>query len=702
MGIAADVAAPASYMLSEKGPDGYDASNWECDGGYLDGNTISLKAGDVASCTITNDDTPPATGTITVIKDVTNNSGGTLEPVDFKLMIDGVTAEQNVKIDEPAGPHLITELERPGYQQTGITCVDLGAAGHPTVGQGGSVNLVAGQDVQCTVSNDDIAPTLTVVKHVNPDNGGVAAPGSFTLMIDNADVTQNVPHPVLVGSHLVTEEPFAGYRMVGIDCSDASGPVPYDANTGGVNLVLDQDVTCIVTNQHDPIDLAITKTVDSGTHVAGGAPFDYTITVDNLGSRDAEATDMTTVTDVLPDGLSFVDFPANCSASGQTLTCNIDPALLQVADAPVVLTLTVEAAPDAASGVYRNVAFVDTPDDPACVGGDCVPVCDGEVANNNVACADTEITRTATITIDKDDHGVSVHPGGLYSYDITVTNNGPSSLLSGMTMTDDLPAGLTLVSVSAISPWDCPLTDPVVCTFGAALAPGASAPTITINVQLAAGSLSDSVINVAQAAGVVTPGTVVTATDDETTPVVRVADVSIDKSASAATVKVGQPLDWTIVVKNMGPDTATAVHVSDVMPSAFTVGTAVTSQGSCVTTPSTITCDLGNMANGATATITVHTTAVTASATPVSNSASVSTSSSDPDPDNNHDSAAVPVAPVVASSPPTAPVSDVSAAEPQLPRTGTDSLGPLRLATMLLFGGLASLVVARRRRSTTA
>lgn len=64
-----------------------------------------------------------------------------------------------------------------------------------------------------------------------------------------------------------------------------------------------------------------------------------------------------------------------------------------------------------------------------------------------------------------------------------------------------------------------------------------------------------------------------------------------------------------------------------------------------VATIHAIVCNLGNMANEATATITIHTTAITASASPVSNTASVSATSSDPDPSNNTDSAAVPVAP---------------------------------------------------------
>ncbi len=342
---------------------------------------LVLGDGQNATCTLTN--TFSAVSTITVVKDVTNAWGGTLQSPDFQLRIDGAGVSQNVAHEVAPGAHTIDELARPNYDQTGITCVDL--ADDATVGDGGAIDLAVGQNVKCTVSNADKAPTLTVIKHVNPDSVETAPPSAFQLQIDGSDVPQNVAQNEHKGSHTVSEVPVAGYRLVGIDCTDANGPVVYDVNTGGVTLALGQHVTCILTNEHDPIDLAITKTDDGQVKVAGGDPFDYTITVDNLGPRDAEVADNVMVTDQLPAGLEFVSFPDNCTAAGQTLTCSIDSADLEVADPPVILTVTVLAGPDADSGTYTNMAFVDTPGDPACVGDGCVPVCDQE--SNNVACA---------------------------------------------------------------------------------------------------------------------------------------------------------------------------------------------------------------------------------------------------------------------------------------------------------------------------
>jgi hypothetical protein len=49
-----------TYNLSESGPAGYEASNWDCDGGIqVDGDTITMASGQVVTCTITNDDIDP-------------------------------------------------------------------------------------------------------------------------------------------------------------------------------------------------------------------------------------------------------------------------------------------------------------------------------------------------------------------------------------------------------------------------------------------------------------------------------------------------------------------------------------------------------------------------------------------------------------------------------------------------------------------
>jgi LPXTG-motif cell wall-anchored protein len=94
-----------------------------------------------------------------------------------------------------------------------------------------------------------------------------------------------------------------------------------------------------------------------------------------------------------------------------------------------------------------------------------------------------------------------------------------------------------------------------------------------------------------------------------------------------------------------------------------------------------------------------------ASANLISNTASTSSSSADPDPGNNTDTVTIGVTDQ-ASSPPVAPIdpgtgsgSSAPVPEPQLPRTGTNSMGPLGLASLLVGGGFLTLVIARRRRT---
>ena len=45
--------------------------------------------------------------------------------------------------------------------------------------------IAIGQTKTCTVTNDDIAPQLIVIKHVINDNGGTATRGDFTMTVDD-------------------------------------------------------------------------------------------------------------------------------------------------------------------------------------------------------------------------------------------------------------------------------------------------------------------------------------------------------------------------------------------------------------------------------------------------------------------------------------------------------------------------------------
>ena len=730
IGISAQVPVTDTYVLSETNMAGYDASSWHCSAGTLAGDVLTLAAGDVANCSITNDDTPPPPVPTTIMVDkllLDNQWGGTLKGADFQLKIDGNNVAQGVAVAVVPGTHTISELQRPGYEQVEIDCVDL-ATTHATKLVAGSVDVALGQNLHCLVANREIPAMLTVIKSVTNDNGGTAVSSDFQLQVDGVNAGQGTAHatPVVAGTpHTVGEVATAGYRLVSIVCTDdnTNAAVAYNS---GVTLALGQRVTCNLTNDDDPIDLVITKTSSSPSNVAGGASFNYTITVDNLGPRDASPTQSVTVTDQLPAGLSFVTVPSNCTISGQTLTCALLPANLHVADPPVVLTVTVKANADAPSGTYTNMAYVDTPGDPSCVGNGCVPVCGA--ASNNVACASTTITRTAGIAIDKHSNVTgTINPGATFNYLITVSNTGPSTFLTGMTMTDNLPAGLSFVSISAPSPWTCNTGVSLLCVYGGVLFPGA-APTITITVTVDANYAGPPIHNVATAnasfntpatlqapatAPPTDPGTVtVTATDDETTPVALVADLSINKSVSQATATAGDQFNWILDITNHGPDTATNVVVSDTIPASFAVvGTFPTAGLACTNTANSVSCTAATLANGATVRAIVQVRVIAAAAPgAVANTATVVASSTDPNTANNSGSASITIT-AAASQAPVPPAasgagstgSTGSTSGVTLPRTGNGSLtAPLTLAGLMLFGGLFSIVIARRRRAATA
>ena len=110
------------------------------------------------------------------------------------------------------------------------------------------------------------------------------------------------------------------------------------------------------------------------------------------------------------------------------------------------------------------------------------------------------------------------------------------------------------------------------------------------------------------------------------------ADLSITKADDPDPVLQGSDLTYTLTTTNGGPLEASDVVVSDPLPDAVDFSSVTSSQGTC-TGFTTVTCDLGAMTNGATATITI---VVTPNATgTVTNTATVSGSETDPNPSNN-------------------------------------------------------------------
>jgi uncharacterized repeat protein (TIGR01451 family) len=82
------------------------------------------------------------------------------------------------------------------------------------------------------------------------------------------------------------------------------------------------------------------------------------------------------------------------------------------------------------------------------------------------------------------------------------------------------------------------------------------------------------------------------------------ADLTVTKVAGATAILRGQRVTYTLTATNNGPEAAPNVVVSDALPVGATAVSAAASGGSCVAAP-TVSCNLGTLASGAKATVTL-------------------------------------------------------------------------------------------------
>ncbi len=359
-----DVAVPmGAYTVTETaGPANYVASFAGCTG------TIT-KQHPTATCTVTNTYVPPEKGAIVVTKQTTPAASDedfpfTVEATgSIAVMTAGPTFTLNAKSDQTAshmltvdpGSYKITELAVEGWRLAGVTCND--SADH-TAGPA-TVTVAAGRQVQCTFTNESLAPTqLTVIKHVV---GGSATADQFTIDV-NAAGNEGVVHFAGAEAPGTTVAIHAGAYTVG----EHGGPAHYVASKSAScegTLAEGASVTCTITNTYQPpetpvtttttvvtatpvvpkaVDLVVTK-VGTPDPVAVGGLLTYTITVTNkppLEGPAFTATDVTLV-DPLPSGVVYVGASPSqgtCTVETNGLVCKLG-SLEPSAAAAVVVTV---------------------------------------------------------------------------------------------------------------------------------------------------------------------------------------------------------------------------------------------------------------------------------------------------------------------------------------------------------------------------
>lgn len=175
-----------------------------------------------------------------------------------------------------------------------------------------------------------------------------------------------------------------------------------------------------------------------------------------------------------------------------------------------------------------------------------------------------------SITKDLNDPLVAGRSG---TYALTVTNVGPSATVGDVTVTDELPEGLSFVAVEAEG-WECGHeAGTVTCTTTQTIAAGQTVPlTLTVDV---AHDAADTVTNVASVETDLDPrpeNDTATTTD----PVGRPGlDISKTAEPSDGTpVAPGQRVTYTVEVSNPGDATTTGIVLTDPLPAGVTAVSA--------------------------------------------------------------------------------------------------------------------------------
>ena len=453
------------------------------------------------------------------------------------------------------------------------------------------------------------APNLSITKTDNATTVYRGGPVTYTIVVTNSSayavtgtVTDNVPASVTgvtwtctasAGSSCAaasgsgnsintaaTLEPgdTATYTVTGTLSATATGTLSNTATVLPPTWLVDSALGNNTATDNSTINLnanlGITKT-DNLTNVNPGATVTYTVVVSNAGPDTANGA---LVTDTVPAALTGVTWTCGSPVAGATCGAasgsgnNISTTANLPSGGSVTYTITGTLSASA-TGTLSNTARVLTPasgvtdpNDPTRTG-----------ANNNTATDTTNIVVAPDLRLAKTHVGnFSVGVNG--SYTLTASNTGAAATSGTITVTDTLPAGLTVAALPTGTGWNCSATvigsNTATCTSATVINAGATSPNpITLTVVVSAAAFAASpVTNVANISGGGEPASSNgnNSVNDVTT-INGSPDLTIAKTHTGNFTR-GATGSYNITVTNSGTaaTNGTTVTITDTVPAGLT------------------------------------------------------------------------------------------------------------------------------------